>query len=67
MPFQSTAQQGFLEANKPAVAKKFADKTPKAAYKKLPVHKKKSGPDRKTLAKVKGHMQAAFGGARPKD
>ena len=67
MPFQSTAQQGFLEANKPAVAKKFADKTPKAAYKKLPVHKKKAGPDRKTLAKVKGNMQTAFGGPRPRD
>ena len=66
MPFQSKAQQGFLYAKKPAVAKKFAAKTPASAYKNLPA-KKKSGPDRKTLAKVKGHMQAAFGGARPKD
>lgn len=36
MPFKSKAQQGFLFAKKPEVAKEFADKTPKIAYKKLP-------------------------------
>ena len=41
MPFKSKAQQGYLYAKKPSVAKEFASKTPKAAYKKLPEHKKK--------------------------
>ncbi len=36
MPFKSKAQQGYLEANSPAVAKEFASKTPKGAYKNLP-------------------------------
>jgi hypothetical protein len=42
MPFKSKAQQGYLFANNPKVAKEFAAKTPKAAYKKLPVHVKKA-------------------------
>lgn len=70
MPFQSQAQQGFLFANKPSVAKEFAAKTPKAAYKNLPAKKtappaaakkKKGG-----IGKVRANMKAAFGKA-PKD
>lgn len=34
MPFKSKAQRGYLYANKPKVAKKFASETPKG--KKLP-------------------------------
>jgi len=36
MPFKSKAQQGYLFAKKPEVAKEFAAKTPKSAYKNLP-------------------------------
>lgn len=39
MPFKSVAQQHYLFAKKPGVAKKFAAKTPKTAYAKLPKHK----------------------------
>ena len=39
MPMQSTAQRGFLHANKPDIAAKFEAETPKG--KKLPMHKKK--------------------------
>jgi hypothetical protein len=38
MPFVSKAQQGFLFAKKPEVAKEFAEKTPASAYKSLPEH-----------------------------
>lgn len=38
MPFKSTAQQGFLFANKPDVAKEFAKHTSKQQYAKLPGH-----------------------------
>lgn len=38
MPFKSKAQQGYLEANAPAVAKKFAAATPKDRYAHLPEH-----------------------------
>jgi hypothetical protein len=38
MPFASKAQQEYLFAKKPEVAKKFAKKTPKKAYKDLPEH-----------------------------
>lgn len=41
MPFKSRAQQGYLYAKKPKVAKEMASKTPKSAYKSLP--KKKGG------------------------
>lgn len=41
MPFKSKAQQGYLYAHNPKVAKKFADHTSKGAYKNLPVHVKK--------------------------
>lgn len=36
--FKSRAQQAFLFAREPEVAKEFAEKTPKSAYKKLPEH-----------------------------
>ena len=42
MPFKSKAQQKFLFAKEPEVAKEFAAHTPKSAYKKLPEHVKKS-------------------------
>lgn len=41
MPFKSKAQQKYLFAKEPAVAKKFAEETPKKAYKKLPKKVKK--------------------------
>lgn len=46
MPFKSKAQQGYLEANKPDVAKEYAAATPPRAYKNLPrrVKKKKKPP-----------------------
>jgi hypothetical protein len=40
MPFKSKAQQGYLYAKEPEVAKKFAKETPKSAYKSLPEHVK---------------------------
>lgn len=40
MPFVSKAQQGYLYANKPSVAKEFAKHTPKSDYKHMPEHKK---------------------------
>lgn len=39
MPFKSTAERGFLFANKPDIARRFAAETPKGA--KLPEHVKK--------------------------
>lgn len=41
MPFKSRAQQGYLYAKKPKVAKKMSSETPKSAYKSMP--KKKGG------------------------
>jgi hypothetical protein len=41
MPFKSKAQQRYLYAKEPAVAKRFAEETPKGAYKNLPERKKK--------------------------
>ena len=38
MPFKSKAQQRYLFAKEPDVAEEFAEKTPKASYKKLPEH-----------------------------
>lgn len=38
MPFKSKAQQAYLYAREPEVAEKFAEHTPKSAYKKLPEH-----------------------------
>ena len=42
MPFTSKAQQGYLFAKKPEVAREFAKATPKAAYGDLPEHVKKN-------------------------
>ena len=39
MPFKSKAQQAYLYAKKPEIAKEFASKTPQG--KKLPKHVKK--------------------------
>jgi hypothetical protein len=39
--FKSKAQQGFLFARKPELAKEFASKTPETVYKKLPEHVEK--------------------------
>lgn len=41
MPFQSEAQMKYLYSQHPDVAKKFAEETPKSAYKDLPKKKKK--------------------------
>jgi hypothetical protein len=41
VPFKSRAQQKYLYAKHPEVAKEFAKKTPKKAYKRLPQHVKK--------------------------
>lgn len=38
MPFVSKAQKAYLYAREPEVAEKFAEHTPKSAYKKLPEH-----------------------------
>ncbi len=51
MPFRSKAQQGFLFAKHPVIAKRFAKETPKAHYKTLPKHVKKR-PKKKTMHKA---------------
>jgi hypothetical protein len=38
MPFRSKAQQRYLFAKEPEVAKKFASETPKSAYSRMPEH-----------------------------
>lgn len=48
MPFASKAQQRYLFAREPKVAKRFAKETPKAAYAKLPEHVKKKGKRRRS-------------------
>ncbi len=40
MPFKSKKQQAYLYAKEPEVAEKFAEETPKSAYKKLPEYVK---------------------------
>lgn len=40
MSFVSKAQQGYLFAKKPEVAKEFAKHTSKSDYKHMPEHKK---------------------------
>lgn len=54
MPFRSTAQRGFLFANHPDIAKRFAAETPKDA--KLPYHvgKGSGGPLSHMFGKRKG-------------
>ena len=64
-PFKSSAQQKFMFANKPAMAKEFASKTPN--MKKLPKHvaKKKGKPSQKQVAKAlkaKGMSNTRKGG-----
>lgn len=43
MPYKSKAQQGYLNAKKPAVAAAYNKETPKSAYKTLPKKVKKKG------------------------
>jgi len=52
MPFKSKAQQAYLFSQKPEVAKEFASKTPKSAYKNLPKHVKKKALRREALARL---------------
>ena len=44
MPFKSKAQQGFLFAKKPEIAKEFASKMSPGDYKKLPKRAEKKSP-----------------------
>jgi hypothetical protein len=54
MPFKSKAQQKFLYATNPKVAKEMSGKTPKSAYKNMPEHvKKKKGKMSTMLAALK--------------
>lgn len=53
MPFKSKAQQKFLFATNPKVAKEMAGKTPKSAYKNMPEHIKKKGKMGTMLAALK--------------
>jgi hypothetical protein len=60
MPFQSRAQQRFLFATNPKVAKDFADKTPPSAYANLPQHVSDRRPpmNHANLANLKLHRKA---------
>lgn len=51
MPFKSLAQQKYLYAKEPEIAKEFAEKTPKSAYKSLPEHVSKDKNGLKALSK----------------
>lgn len=42
MPFKSKAQQAYLYAKHPEIAKEFAEHTSKEQFKKLPEHVKKA-------------------------
>jgi hypothetical protein len=50
--FKSKAQQAYLFAKLPGVAKEFAAATPKSAYKNLPLHAKQNTSKRKSLAQI---------------
>lgn len=56
MPFQSKAQQAFLFAKHPEVAKKFAKETTKEMYADLPEKKKK-----KHLDEMVNRAKAKYG------
>ena len=58
MPFRSKAQQGYLFANKPDIAREFADATPQGTYKKLPkrVAKKSNVSPEDLQAKTPTHV-----------
>lgn len=60
MPFQSKAQQRYLFATHPDVAKRFAAETPASAYARLPQHKGGSvaTPDYAALAKERARRNA---------
>lgn len=61
MPFQSTAQRGYLFANKPAVAQEFAAATPKGAA--LPTHVASAKSRLKAAVLSKLTRKPALGGA----
>jgi hypothetical protein len=48
MPFKSKAQQAFLFATNPKVAKEMASKTTKKQFAKMPEHVKKSMKSKKS-------------------
>jgi hypothetical protein len=52
MPFKSKAQQKYLFSKLPEVAREFADKTPKKAYKKLPEHVSEKKKDEKSVKRT---------------
>lgn len=56
MPFESKAQQGYLFAKKPDVAKDFAQHTPAGAYRNLPQHAGDK-PNHARLATAKLHRK----------
>lgn len=63
-PFRSKAQQGYLEAKKPSVAKKFEAETPKSAYKHLP--KKVGAGQASGTVEMAAEVKPTYGGGRKK-
>jgi hypothetical protein len=59
MPFVSKAQQSYLYAKKPEVAKEFEEHTPKSAYQNLPEHVAK---DKDGLMKLSKKHRRSRGG-----
>ncbi len=59
MSFKSKAQQAFLFAKHPDVAKEFAEKTPKSAYKNMPEHVSKDKNRLKEYTKKHGRSKNA--------
>jgi DNA-binding FadR family transcriptional regulator len=55
VPFRSRAQQRYLFAKHPDIAKRFAAETPTAAYKALPQHVRPSDHVLHALRKKKRH------------
>jgi hypothetical protein len=54
MPFKSKAQQGFLFAKNPKVAKEFAAETTKKDYAHLPAHLRKRAKRKDREKEAKG-------------
>lgn len=52
MPFRSRAQQGFLFANHPEIARRWAKETSKKAYKHMPEHVQPKSPALRKAASV---------------
>jgi hypothetical protein len=53
MPFKSKAQQGFLFAKKPEIAKEFASKMSPADFSKLPDHVRANSMRKAMIPKIK--------------